>query len=690
MPNPPVQNEFFQTQPADSNPLGESESNPAADAGTNNAPTAEGNAAQDATAANTNNQTTENNADAKADSTGDGKGETKAMHESGTTNPKDGSHIDVDVEAIELSFFFDGTWNNRNNSWTYNVKAREENPDPKDMEKWNDKKYNPKWLGMVGSTSYDRAPTGLDILEQAYKKDVPNNCSFYTEGTGTVNNKGDNAIGAGAGWFSTGLEAKTKRGFRQLEEFAKTHRDKLQKLALITVNAYGFSRGATSARSFCHRLLQKPKPQSIQDQYSNQNPELVFLEKIKAILAIQHTPSIQLKFVGLFDTVASVGFTHGNDTQKHDLDFQNVGLVEQDGGIQNVKFDKKNMATRVVQLGAADEFRHVFSRTNIKSAIEQGYGFEAILPGCHTDIGDGLGTAGKPATNPNDEKSNPVWYVHAKDDLRLLLQKTPSDIDYSDSKANDGSHNFQGSHKTNVLFSFSNAANERRRIAFDGFIQYLMNKGWYDRITPRQLPMKNMFNTKAMVAKEDLGPRPGPMFPPAPPPPAAPEQKNAQKGSKAKEEEPPKFQEVAANTAPLGLYHVTMLAKRQSDNVEYLYGRRDQISLDYPKIPTYIMTELMQKYSAYFLDEGILEKLYKKPSEADWQALYADLSAQVKQHEADTSLKTEIVLTVQDPALSKRMYNRYLHWSDNIASSSFVHRAQIGADGLPIRTVHDG
>ena len=199
MPNPPVQNEFFQTKPADSNPLGESESNPAADAGTNNAPTAEGNAAQDATAANTNNQTTENNADAKGDSTGDGKGETKAMHESGTTNPQDGSHIDVDVEAIELSFFFDGTWNNRNNSWVYNIKARED-----DMENWNTKKYNPKWLGMVGSTSYDRAPTGVDIMEQSYKKGIPNNCSFYTEGTGTRDNKGDNPIGAGSGWLSTG------------------------------------------------------------------------------------------------------------------------------------------------------------------------------------------------------------------------------------------------------------------------------------------------------------------------------------------------------------------------------------------------------------------------------------------------------------------------------------------------------
>lgn len=687
MPNPPVQNEFFQTKPADSNPLGESESNPAADAGTNNAPTAEGNAAQDATAANTNNQTTENNADAKGDSTGDGKGETKAMHESGTTNPQDGSHIDVDVEAIELSFFFDGTWNNRNNSWVYNIKARED-----DMENWNTKKYNPKWLGMVGSTSYDRAPTGVDIMEQSYKKGIPNNCSFYTEGTGTRDNKGDNPIGAGSGWLSTGLNAKTNRGFRQLEEFAKTHKDKLQKLALITVNVYGFSRGAASARSFCQRLLQKPKPQSIQDQYSNQNPELVFLEKIKAILAIQHTPAIQLKFVGLFDTVASVGFYHGNDTQKYNLDFQNVALEEQEGGVQQVQFDKKNMATRVVQLGAADEFRHVFSRTNIKSAIEQGFGFEAILPGCHTDIGDGLGTAGKPFKNPNDEKSNPVWYVHGQDDFRLLLKKDPNDVDYSNSKTNDDRHNFQDSSETNVLFSFTNAANERRRIAFDGFIQYLMNKGWYDRLTPRQLPMKNMFNTKAMVTKEDLGPTPGPIFPPAPPPSTTPEQETTPKNTKTKEPELPKFREVTKNTAPLGLYHVTMQAKRKSDNVEYLYGRRDQISLDYPKIPTYIMTELMQKYSAYFLDEGKLNKLYPKPGEADWQALYADLSAQVKQHEADTSLKTEIVLTVQDPALSKRMYNRYLHWSDNIASASgsFIHRAQIGADGLPIRTVHDG
>jgi len=74
---------------------------------------------------------------------------------------------------------------------------------------------------------------------------------------------------------------------------------------------------------------------------------------------------IKVRFVGLFDTVASY-----KGTSSLHLDAISDGNVE-----------------HIVQLAAADEHRSNFPLTNIKSA--GGKGIEIFLPGVHSDIGGG-------------------------------------------------------------------------------------------------------------------------------------------------------------------------------------------------------------------------------------------------------------------------------------------------------------
>lgn len=116
------------------------------------------------------------------------------------------------------------------------------------------------------------------------------------------------------------------------------------------LDTFGFSRGAAAARNCIHQAITKG------------------LLKQRLNAAGKPPGSVKCKFVGLFDTVASYGVAHYNDTS--DL---NLNCLRE--------------ADRVVQLAAADEHRANFRLTNIRSA--GGSGEEHFLPGVHSDVGGG-------------------------------------------------------------------------------------------------------------------------------------------------------------------------------------------------------------------------------------------------------------------------------------------------------------
>lgn len=258
------------------------------------------------------------------------------------------------VDAIELpptsikvraSLFFDGTMNNRANT----------------MARLGDSKLD------VADTSYENDYSNVSKLEETLRDqdgyDEP--IKIYTEGIGTTNNDEDSPkIGGGLGAGPTGLVAKVHNAFIALV-------DRLllldaRHIECLDLDVFGFSRGAAAARCFVHVALHGAS-------WSERKGVFVMpLKSLKDTLEGEgyHVCKVNVRFVGLFDTVASYQYDHDDDTEQLHLDAIAV-------------------ADRVVQLAASEEHRVNFRLTSIESAQAKGAGIELFLPGCHSDVGGG-------------------------------------------------------------------------------------------------------------------------------------------------------------------------------------------------------------------------------------------------------------------------------------------------------------
>jgi hypothetical protein len=230
--------------------------------------------------------------------------------------------------SIRACMFFDGTLNNRTN-----------------VEQGK--------LGKGSGGSYDNELSNIAILEGYWLNDENADFSFsvYVEGIGTTNFKSDSDVGAATGALRTGIIAKVASGTTQIvRRISRNYPDGIP-ITDITLDVFGFSRGAAAARYFIFATL-------------NNDPHT-----LKERLAAQgySVDIVKVDFVGLFDTVAAYGVKHDDNTKELHLD-----------SIRSAK--------KVVQLAAAEEHRKNFQLTNINSAIN---GIQIFLPGMHSDIGGG-------------------------------------------------------------------------------------------------------------------------------------------------------------------------------------------------------------------------------------------------------------------------------------------------------------
>jgi hypothetical protein len=189
----------------------------------------------------------------------------------------------------------------------------------------------------------------LNLKRKTTRKEI----SLYIEGIGTLDDDDDTTRGAAFGSGATGIVAKVNKGVGQLAgvltEILTSDKDTY--VEQITLDVFGFSRGAAAARHFVSLLR-------------NERPLAARLGAPRA--------KVVIKFVGVFDTVSSygVGLSFGSSVAE-------LGLAL--GGVPQ----------KVVHLTAGDECRENFSLTDISSSI--GGGYELTLPGVHSDVGGGYG-----------------------------------------------------------------------------------------------------------------------------------------------------------------------------------------------------------------------------------------------------------------------------------------------------------
>ncbi len=145
--------------------------------------------------------------------------------------------------------------------------------------------------------------------------------AIYIAGIGTAVGEPDSLLGSALGRGRTGVLARSGYGVAQVREaLAK---------APVTVDLFGFSRGAAAARHCANQLAR--------------------------------LPGVQVGFIGLFDTVAAV-----------------AGAVKLNLHLDPARF------RQVVQLVARDEYREHFALTHLGPGHT-----ELEVPGAHSDLGGG-------------------------------------------------------------------------------------------------------------------------------------------------------------------------------------------------------------------------------------------------------------------------------------------------------------
>lgn len=132
----------------------------------------------------------------------------------------------------------------------------------------------------------------------------------------------------------------------------KLQNDRLPKIEAVNLYVFGFSRGAAAARSFCTRMR-------------------TYLAKLDIKF------KINIKFLGLFDTVASVGSAHSSRAL----------YGKEDGHHSWAAMDLMfpSGIDKTVHLVAAHEVRGSFPITSIAGMT----GEEIVFPGVHSDVGGG-------------------------------------------------------------------------------------------------------------------------------------------------------------------------------------------------------------------------------------------------------------------------------------------------------------
>ncbi len=215
-------------------------------------------------------------------------------------------------------------------------------------------------INAVKSAVDDDSPTNVAKLYEIYNlKKLEYVDRYYQEGVGTITGKNNDTLDSGFA-YTFGRRLQEAINETQISFKFYPHAQK------GIIDVFGFSRGAAAARAFVneiHRITQL---------------DPTFWGGLKP----------EFRFVGLFDTVGSVGMPGDNDNDNFLLHTYNdlTGPVILDIHEKAVK--------NMVHLTAGDEVREYFPLSSIKpkNGNAPSHFFEEQWPGAHSDIGGGYGS----------------------------------------------------------------------------------------------------------------------------------------------------------------------------------------------------------------------------------------------------------------------------------------------------------
>ncbi|MGL6128251.1 T6SS phospholipase effector Tle1-like catalytic domain-containing protein [Chryseobacterium artocarpi] len=273
-----------------------------------------------------------------------------------------------EVLDITIGIFFDGTLNNKTNT-TEKAKGTEAY-----------KKHGGK---VTDNNSYNNDWSNVARMWDNYDK----NFGIYIEGIGTEDAQGDQTLGYAFGTGATGIRSKVRKGCEEIVKKVKTIKSekKADKIAVLTFDVFGFSRGAAAARNFVHEISKAKYKASahtvandgmVATTYSDDDGNSVDLQELPKWghlgLKLQEAgitiDVLKVRFLGVYDTVSSY-----SKYLSPKPNFSN--------DVEELSLNDIAKAQTVIHFIAEDEHRENFDLTRVRTGIEK------TFPGVHCDVG---------------------------------------------------------------------------------------------------------------------------------------------------------------------------------------------------------------------------------------------------------------------------------------------------------------
>ncbi len=346
--------------------------------------------------------------------------------------------IETDNIPLDIYFgvFFDGTNNNiipantardirRKYSKTDKNQYESEvlSSSVTDIVKNNANRENTKYSNVAILHSYYKGYTKTSNEGTTKSKQLV--YKIYVEGAGTNDISdiftGIPGVGLGFGLGKTGVVALVSKAVKTVRTILSAYNDEEKGNITLHFDVFGFSRGATCSRLFAY-LVARETGEEVTNSYDERLPnnrevefgsyyakqyydknkkKLRFLESDKKG---KEWKKITVDFLGIYDTVASIGFLRRKETDKDGDTKDKVNKLSK-AFVKNEEFKDNYHDQNVREYGlysprltatvkntfhicALDEFRENFALTDLGKKIPSN-GIELLLPGCHSDIGGG-------------------------------------------------------------------------------------------------------------------------------------------------------------------------------------------------------------------------------------------------------------------------------------------------------------
>lgn len=304
----------------------------------------------------------------------------------------------ADPGTLKLCFgmFFDGTRNNLQNTEIRKKVERKgefQNIPASDDERSIFEKY------AKDDNSFGNDFTNVARKYMCTRRDE---YSLYVEGIATIDKAADKGDGFKYGRGETGVVGKVRKGCIALANKIYESKKKDTEIIEVTLDIFGFSRGAAAARNFAYNLQLKAYPPNVYYPPVQGADKILVDHETSEFKTIKNnwvqdgllpqfghlgtslleaglgrelvdTMIINVRFIGIYDTVASYDPTC-------------LLLPSFKEKIKELHLHDLGSPKKAVHFTAADEHRKNFSLTRF-SPITLKSGVEKNFPGVHSDVG---------------------------------------------------------------------------------------------------------------------------------------------------------------------------------------------------------------------------------------------------------------------------------------------------------------